>query len=187
MLDVAVEVFAERGYVATSMDEIAERVGVSKPMLYEYFTSKEGLLLASIREARTELRNRTQQAVVGATSGEDALRRGLRAFFEFIDKRRAEWSLLRHELSLIGGTAADEVEAIRKQQTELNSSLLREFLTGASELEIEASSEFLVGACERMAIWCERRDDVTPAMAAEFTMDILWGGLKSKQAKSGHQ
>lgn len=181
MLDVAVEVFAERGYVATSMDEIADRVGVSKPMLYEYFSSKEGLLLAAIREARAELRSTTEQAVIGATSGQDALRTGLLAFFEFIDKRRAEWSLLRHELTLIGGTAADEVEAIRRQQTELNSAMLRMFLPGADELEIEAASEFLVGACERMAIWCERRDDVTPERAAEFTLDILWGGLRSKQ------
>lgn len=183
MLDVAVQVFAERGYVATSMDEIADRVGVSKPMLYEYFSSKEGLLLASIREARAELRGATEQAVIGATSGKDALHRGLRAFFEFIDQRRAEWSLLRHELTLIGGTAAAEVEAIRQQQTQLNASLLRVFLDAASDLEIEAAAEFLVGACERMAIWCEQRSDVTPQMAAEFTLDILWGGLKSKQSR----
>lgn len=187
MLNVAVEVFAERGYVATSMDEIADRVGVSKPMLYEYFSSKEGLLLAAIREARAELRGATEQAVVGASSGREALRLGLRAFFEFIDQHRAEWSLLRHEPTLIGGTAAAEVEAIRQQQTELNASLLRLFLDAASDLEIEAAAEFLVGACERMAIWCERRDEVSPEMAADFTLDILWGGLQSKQARRTDQ
>ncbi len=181
MLDVAVQVFAEHGYAATSMDEIAERVGVSKPMLYEYFSSKEGLLLAAIREARAELRRATEQAVVGATSGEDALRRGLRAYFQFIGQRRAQWHLLRHELTLMGGSAADEVEAIRQQQTELNASLLRVFLTAASDLEVEAAAEILVGACERMAIWCERHSEVTPEMATEYTLDILWGGLQGKQ------
>ena len=55
MLDVAEEVFGERGYQATSMDEIAERCGVSKPMLYEYFGSKDGLLVACVSRSKAEL------------------------------------------------------------------------------------------------------------------------------------
>ncbi len=179
MLDVAVQVFSERGYVATSMDEIADRVGVSKPMLYEYFSSKEGLLLATIRNARAELRAATEQSIVGATSGKDALRLGLTAFFTFIEERRAEWSLVRQELTLMGGSAAEEIEAIRQQQTALNASMLRAYFTEGPDLETEAAAEVMVGACERMAIWCERHSEVTPEMAAEFTMNILWGGLQS--------
>src|SRR3954452_13310994 len=98
MVRIAGEVFAEHGYVAASMDEIAELVGVSKPMLYEYFHSKEGLLLACIRQSRAALREATEQATVGAVSAEDALRRGLLAFFVFIRERREAWSLLRHEM-----------------------------------------------------------------------------------------
>src|SRR5687767_14290304 len=55
MLDVAARVFAERGYHAASMDEIAAEVGVSKPMLYAYFDSKEGLYLACIDRAGQDL------------------------------------------------------------------------------------------------------------------------------------
>ena len=50
ILEVAEEVFAGDGYQATSMDDIAQRVGLSKPMLYEYFGSKEGLLLACLEK-----------------------------------------------------------------------------------------------------------------------------------------
>src|SRR3954447_9652887 len=46
MLEVAGEVFAERGFHAASMDEIAERADISKPMLYAYFGNKEGLYSA---------------------------------------------------------------------------------------------------------------------------------------------
>ena len=86
MIAVAEEVFATLGYQASSMDEIAERVGVSKPMLYEYFGSKEGLLVACIRAARAELLAVTTASVRGAAGAEEAMRRGLAAFFEFTDE-----------------------------------------------------------------------------------------------------
>src|SRR3954467_4038726 len=97
MMTGAEAVFAEHGYAASSMDEIAERVGVSKPMLYEYFGSKEGLLIGCIQRARTELRTKTETAIVGATGPEDLLRKGLQAFFEFIVDHRQSWALLRQE------------------------------------------------------------------------------------------
>ena len=65
ILDVAGQVFARAGYEAAPMDEIAERAGVSKPMLYTYFGSKEGLYLAYIERAGGELLER----LVGATPG----------------------------------------------------------------------------------------------------------------------
>jgi AcrR family transcriptional regulator len=128
MLAAAERVFAERGYVAASMDEIAERVGVSKPMLYEYFGSKEGLMIGAIRQSRAELRAVTEEAALGATSGEEVLRRGLVAFFTFISDHRQAWSLLRNESALIGGSASTEVEATRRQQTDLMLTLLAGYL-----------------------------------------------------------
>ena len=106
MMAVAEEVFAERGYVATSMDEIAERVGVSKPMLYEYFGSKEGLLVACIRQARGELLRSPPQAALAADGPEDMLRNGLMAFFRFIREHRRSWALLRNEAAVVGPSAA---------------------------------------------------------------------------------
>lgn len=180
MIEIAEEVFAERGYAASSMDEIAERVGVSKPMLYEYFNSKEGLLLACIQQSRAALREVTEQATVGATGAEEALRLGLLAFFVFIRERRQAWSLLRHEMSLIGTPAADEIEEIRRQQTDLIAALMSGHFDNGDELRAEASAEFVVGACERLAVWCERHDEVTPEMATTYAMDVLWAGLNRR-------
>ncbi|WP_410623833.1 TetR/AcrR family transcriptional regulator [Amycolatopsis sp. cmx-8-4] len=180
MIDVAEQVFSARGYAAASMDEIAELVGVSKPMLYEYFNSKEGLLLACIQESRAVLREVTEQAMVGATTAEDALRRGLLAFFVFIRERRQAWSLLRHEMALIGTPAADEVEETRRQQTDLIAALKSGYFAGDDDLQAEAAAEFVVGACERLAIWCERHEEVTPEMATEYAMDVLWAGLRRR-------
>ncbi|MEU8634522.1 helix-turn-helix domain-containing protein [Amycolatopsis sp. NPDC048633] len=180
MIEVAEQVFSARGYAAASMDEIAELVGVSKPMLYEYFNSKEGLLLACIRESRSILREVTEQAMVGAATAEDALRRGLLAFFVFIRERREAWSLLRHEMALIGTPAADEVEETRRQQTDLIAALMSGYFDSGDDLRAEAAAEFVVGACERLAIWCERHDEMSPEMATEYAMDVLWSGLRSR-------
>src|SRR3954471_16258736 len=88
MLDVAEEVFAEQGYAVVSMEEIAVRVGVSKPMLYEYFGSKEGLPLATIGRARTELFETTASAIQAAETAEDKLRSGYLAYFRFNEAHR---------------------------------------------------------------------------------------------------
>ena len=55
MLAVAGEVFAEHGFHAASMDEIAERADISKPMLYAYFDSKEGLYAAYMQRTGDDL------------------------------------------------------------------------------------------------------------------------------------
>ena len=184
MIEVAETVFAEQGYVAASMDDIAERVGVSKPMLYEYFESKEGLLLACIRQARTELYETTLRAAKSAGSAEEALRAGLHAYFLFISERKQAWALLRQEMTLIGTSASDEIEVTRQHQTDMIVGVMRGFVPAAPDQQVDALAEFVVGGCERMAIWSERHADVTPETVTEYAMDLLWAGLARRTANS---
>jgi AcrR family transcriptional regulator len=177
MLDVAEVVFAEQGYLATSMDEIAERVGVSKPMLYEYFGSKEGLLIGCIHRARAELRSKTEQAFVGATDPEDVMRKGLLAFFVFIVDHRQSWALLRQEAAITVPSAVDEIEGIRRQQTDMIGAVMTGISPDLDPLEAEAFAEIVVGSCERLALWCERRPEVGPALATDYVMNVVWRGL----------
>ncbi len=180
MVAVAEEMFAERGYQAASMDEIAERVGVSKPMLYEYFGSKEGLFVACIRQARAELLAVTTQSTAGLTSAQDALRRGLVAFFEFTDSHRRSWELIRHEATVAGKAACDEIEAIRQQQTAIEIALFARFLPDAPLRDLEATAEIVVGACERLSTWYVQQEDVSAKQAAEYVMRLVWHGLRDK-------
>lgn len=179
MIEIAEAVFAERGYLAASMDEIAERVGVSKPMLYEYFDSKEGLLVACIRQSRAALRSATERAVAHSADAEQAMRNGLLAFFVFIDEHRQAWSLLRHEVAVNGTAAAAEIEATRRQQTDLIAALMAGYFDPADTIKLEASAEFIVGACERLAIWCDRHEDRTPEVVTGYAMDMIWHGLST--------
>ncbi|MFC0112484.1 TetR/AcrR family transcriptional regulator [Kibdelosporangium aridum] len=177
---VAEAVFAERGYSAALMDDIADLVGVSKPVLYEYFGSKEGLLVACIRHVRSQLQQLTAQSVLDARSPEDALRRGLVAFFRFTDEHRSSWKLLRTETAVVGPAALAEIEAARQEQIRLHIELLAAYLPDANRLLLEASAEILLGACERLSIWYVRNGDVTPEAAAEFVMRLTWFGLQPR-------
>jgi AcrR family transcriptional regulator len=181
MMTVAEAVFAEHGYVATSMDDIAERVGVSKPMIYEYFGSKEGLLVACIRQVRSELHDLTAESVIGARSPEEALRNGLITFFQFTDEHRRSWDLLlRTEAAVVGPAAVAEIEAARQEQIDLHITLFSAYMPGTDQRFLEAAAEILVGACERLSVWYVRHDDVTPEEAAEHIMRMTWLGLRSE-------
>src|SRR5439155_12543670 len=82
MLEAADRVFARRGYQASSMDEIAAEVGITKPMLYAYFGSKEGLYLASVQRAGEMLAQRLRDSARGGPA--ERLEAGVHAFFSFV-------------------------------------------------------------------------------------------------------
>jgi AcrR family transcriptional regulator len=178
MLDVAEEVFAEQGYAVVSMEEIAVRVGVSKPMLYEYFGSKEGLLQATIGRARTELFETTARAIEGAASAEDKLRSGYLAYFRFNEAHRRAWLVLLQEPVLHRG-AAGEIEATRRQQTDLITAQMEQLAPARPRRDLEAYAEMIVGASERLALWRTRNPEVSVEEAARQMMDLTWRGLSS--------
>lgn len=173
ILEVAETVFATRGYQATSMDDIAQRVGLSKPMLYEYFGSKDGLLLACLERAQRELLAATTSAVQEAEGPDRILHAGLLAFFRFSDEHQQTWALLRNEAATPGDEISSGMEAIRRQQTEFTGEMLRVSLPDIDEQQLEAFAEAIIGACERLAIWRENRPEITPEKATEHLMALI--------------
>src|SRR5438270_13901435 len=103
MLDAAVAVFAERGYHGASMDEIASGAGVTKPMVYAYFGSKEDLYLACIAHAGGRLTKALAEAGLDESDAERQLWLRLLGFFRFVGDHRAEWRVLGREAAAGGG------------------------------------------------------------------------------------
>ena len=183
ILLVAEQVFAERGYQATTMEEVAERVGITKPLIYEYFGSKEGLLSACITRARTQLRQATEAS--WAAVGPDAplaevFRAGVRAFFDFIDEHANAFMLIQQE-GAVASQASPLIESIRAQQSAATASTLAAApgLASVPPELLEGYAEVIVGACERVAVWRTRRPQVSAADAADLVVATVWGGLES--------
>src|SRR6201995_4403868 len=88
-LGVAHELFAERGYADVTMDEVAAAVGVTKPLLYNYFGNKERLYAACMAPAAEALADAVVGAVKAAATPAEALGSAIHAFFAFLDTDRA--------------------------------------------------------------------------------------------------
>ena len=85
LLAAASEVFVDRGFHAAGMDEIADRAGVSKPVLYQHFSSKLDLYLAVLQRHVDNLVSGVRQALRTTTDNRQRLRSAVQAFFDFIE------------------------------------------------------------------------------------------------------
>ncbi len=165
MLATAHALFAERGYAAVTMDGVAAAVGVTKPLLYNYFGNKERLYLECMRSAGDALIDAVVDAVHAAPTPQAALRDGIHAFFAFLDADRAAWRVLFSETLPAGGEIAQRVAEYRDRLQGLVAAAVREY--GAPQAE--ALSAALLGAAEALGRWWLR----TGAMPAADVADLL--------------
>ena len=185
------ELFAERGYADVKMDEIAASVGVTKPLLYNYFGNKEQLYITCMERAGDSLTATVGEAVSGSTSPGDALGAGVRAFFSFLDSDRAAWAVLFDETLPRGGELAERVADYRGQIVELVSGSMLAQLPqekrDAARVEIEALSTALLGAAEALARWWLRTEEITANEAAELLISTIEPGLRARSASPASQ
>jgi AcrR family transcriptional regulator len=190
-LVVAHFLFAEQGFAAVTMDDVAAEVGVTKPLLYNYFGNKERLYIACMERAGDALFTTIGDAVGDTTNPGDALNAGIRAFFAFLDGDRAAWAVLFDETLPQRGEVADRVADYRGRITELVAGSLLAQLSekrrGAARTEVEALSTAILGGAEALAHWWLRTEAVSAAEAAELLISTLEPGLRerSKPAAKG--
>jgi AcrR family transcriptional regulator len=91
---VALELFAQRGYRATTMDDIADAAGVTKPLLYQHFSSKRALYLELVDSIARELLGAVRRAVMNADGPRQQVEQGFAAYFRLVVSKEAEFRLL---------------------------------------------------------------------------------------------
>ena len=84
LLDAALEVFVSQGYHAAAMDDIAERAGVSKPVLYQHFPGKLDLYLALLDQSVDELVATVRDALESTTDNKQRVAATFTAYFEYV-------------------------------------------------------------------------------------------------------
>src|SRR5690554_326789 len=85
LLAAAQKEFVARGYHAAAMDDIAERAGVSKPVLYQHFRSKLELYLALLDRHCDEMVAKTRAAMAATSDNKERVHRAIQAYFDIID------------------------------------------------------------------------------------------------------
>ena len=84
LLVAARDVFAAQGYHAAAMDDIAEKAGVSKPVLYQHFPGKLELYRALLTTYADELVGRVQKAIVATSNNQERVHAAVSAYFDFV-------------------------------------------------------------------------------------------------------
>lgn len=163
MLQAAGEAFATHGFHGSSMDQIARAAGISKPMLYRYFGSKEDLYAAYLRLAGHELIERVRAP---DTSGQPPLARlhaGLRAFFAYVEEHRAGWTVLHGETTTpTDAHIAQEVDELRRRIISMLTTLFGD----------AAFAHAFTGAAESLATWWVNQPQPSVEQAATLLMNI---------------
>jgi AcrR family transcriptional regulator len=185
-LEAAHALFAERGYAAVTMEEIAAAIGVTKPLLYNYFGNKERLYIACMERSADALITTIAEAVRETENPGDALGAGVRAFFSFLDSDRSAWAVLFDETLPQAGEVFERVAAYRGQILDLvSASLLAQLPMRRREgakVEVEALSTALLGASEALARWWLRTEAITAEDAAALLVSTVEPGLRGRSA-----
>ena len=109
--EVAAELFAERGYAGASMSDIAKRVGVRKPSLYNYCSSKEDLFVTLLDSSLEEWSAASGPALDEAGSCRQRLRSHLHATVDFAVKNPHAMALCRLAVAQVSGEFGARVQA----------------------------------------------------------------------------
>jgi AcrR family transcriptional regulator len=175
VLDAAVAVFSEEGFHGASMDAVAVRAGVSKPLVYAHGGSKDELFAACLHRESDRLL-RSVQSAAGEPEDEPLarLRRALRAFFHALTTRRQGWTVLWRQAST--GPFAGEVDALRRRIVEQAADLMAGGL-GVPRARVLPYAHTVVGAAEGLAHWWltdpEAAATTGPGDPADVLADLL--------------
>jgi len=177
LLDAARAVFVASGYHAAAMDEIAERAGVSKPVLYQHFPSKLELYCALLDVHTQDLVTRVRAALDSTTENELRVRRSVQAYVDFVDEDHGAYALvfqsdLRSEPAVrdrVEGSLAECVAAIA-------ATIAAD--TGVTSDEAQLLSVGLAGLAEVGARWwLSSGGSVSKERAVDLLVTLAWRGL----------
>ena len=187
ILAVAHAQFAARGFRAVTMDDVAAEVGVTKPLLYNYFGNKERLYLACLEQAAAALTQTLTAAAAAAATPADALRDGLRAFFAFVDAHRDRWRLLYDETLPASGEVAERVAEQREQLSRLVATLIEQLVDPATAEPGPAAdglAHALLGAAEALARWWLADGRLTAPVTAELLIAVIEPVMREAAART---
>ena len=183
LLSAALEVFTAAGYHSAAMDEIADRAGVSKPVLYQHFPSKLELYLAVLDLHIDSLVFQIQRSIAANTENADRVRATVDAYFDFIESEGEAFRLLfesdmnvepavHERLNRMTYDCAAAVSAIISLDTGLPKEVA--MLLGVG----------MIGCAQVTARhWLERDSKLTRQQAVDLVENLMWRGISGFPSK----
>ena len=177
LLGAAQEVFVAQGYHAAAMDDIAERAGVSKPVLYQHFPGKLELYLALLEEHATELVARVRTALESTTNNKQRVTACITAYFDFVDGEGEGFRLVFESDLRNDPLVRDRVERMTQEcVVAITETIAHD--TGFTADEAALLSIGLAGMAEVASRWWLAGDGGLPKdRAVELMAALAWRGI----------
>jgi AcrR family transcriptional regulator len=190
ILDAATEVFAEHGYAAASMGEIARRAGVVASVIYDHFPSKRDLHIELLEHHGEELIRRSIDEIEGEEP-EEIQRNAVEAYFRFVEEDPFVWRFLFRDPP----GDPDIASAWRSLHDRATAGIAGLIARGAPnatlpfDLPIETAAWMLAKASQSatngLAQWWWEHRDVPRAQVVDLAMALLWEGFSGLAATGG--
>jgi AcrR family transcriptional regulator len=177
LLDAALEVFVSQGYHAAAMDEIADRAGVSKPVLYQHFPGKLDLYLALLDESVDALVDAVRGALRSTTDNKQRVAATFSAYFQYVAGEGQAYRLVfESDLSNESAVRA-RLERGQHECAEMISQVVRQD-AGLEEDEAYLVSVGMVGLAQVTArYWLSRLDHIPRETAEQLVARLAWRGI----------
>jgi AcrR family transcriptional regulator len=174
LLDVAGRLFAEQGFHGLSMEQLADAAGVSKPVLYQHFPSKQRLYLALLHDAVAELETRLRTALEGTTDNQARVHGAIATYFDFVEDRR--FQLLLRNAELNDAEVREVVDGAFSRVADVIGRLIADDAGLSAE-----SANFLASGVRGLATegarWWVEHPEVDKADAVRLLSRLVWRGL----------
>ena len=185
LLRAAQDVFVAQGFHAAAMDDIADRAGVSKPVLYQHFPGKRELYLALLEEHVSVLADRVAEAMGRTDDNRERVDAAVGAYFEFIDSEGEAFRLV-FESDLRNDA---DVRAIVDRGTGVCVEAIAEVIaadTGADPERALLLAAALTGLSETSARWwLPRKGTVSRDEAISLLTALAWRGISGFPRRDG--
>jgi AcrR family transcriptional regulator len=172
----ATEVFAEHGYAAASIDEIARRSGVSAPVVYDHFASKADLHRRLLERHRDELVALWREHLLTGEESSVRLPRAIDAWARYVEAHPYAWKMLFRET-----TGDAEAATVHRDVLAGSRALLAPIVAaepGGDALPPEMTAELIRSALTGLALWWQDHPEVTRAQIVATAMNVLWVGFE---------
>lgn len=179
LLDVAEKLFTERGYEAVSIEDIARAAGVSRPIVYHHYGSREGVFLACVARARREFERSLLDRVSAA--GEDlteVFRAGGEAYFDLIEDDPQRFVLLFTASSSLHAELSDQLGTLRADTIRTIATVIRQKDPSVESEVALAIAYSASGIGEQLGRWWLDEPSIPKRKLLSYYTGALNGAMK---------
>jgi AcrR family transcriptional regulator len=181
VISAATIAFLTDGFDQTSMEGIADRIGITKPVIYGLFESKEALFGAVVERENTELTARMVEVTAGAGTGTSRLRPAIREYLSYVQERGELWGAI---MAAVHHDAVGQAATgLREHQILVTSAAIgrgyRSRGIKHDPREVEAIAAVVVGAVHAVVEWWRNHPELAPDALADFIEAALAPGIEA--------